>query len=424
MSRLLAIAINQLGALLIGLAGVKLLSHYVPPSVNWIYQSFLTMAQLAVLLTHPGLLNHASRYWHRETTRSSQYARFLWVRTWTTLKYLVPIICIACAVLAVTQHRPFWFLAILLLLLSNWAIATNAVASMALNASERHWALCWINIVGAAARTGLPLGAVIVFGPDILALAGGFAAHAVIVLGLVVFLFSPSIRSSNPPVEVELQWRRELRNYGRPFFWLGLGGWLLQFADRWVVAYFFGEEQAGLFALAAGLGAYVPNLILAALMQGMFPKFFRDADLAKSPAEWQALARRSDQFTLLFLAGSVVGLLGLQWGAPHLVGWLIDPRYERAMGMILAAGLAAVTVQSNQFQYLLLQGQHNSTGMVKVMLAVAGIKTLGSVVAASISWSVFLAWLMLSVVISAGLGRHLIRAAALNSRAVGTVRDN
>lgn len=424
MSRLFAIATNQLAALVIGLLGVKLLSRYVPPDVNWIYQSFLTLAQLAVLLTHPGLVNHASRYWHRETTRSSEYARFLWTRSWINLKYLVPILCAACVVLSVAQHRPFWIVAMPLLLVSNWAIATNAVASLALNSSERHWAVCCFNVVGAAARTSLPLGAVVVFGPGILALTGGFAAHAIVIFGMILLLFSPSIQSSEPPIEVELQWRRELRDYGRPFFWLGLGGWLLQFADRWVVASFFGDEQAGLFALATGLGAYVPNLILAALMQGVFPRFFREADLAKSRADWQILAHRSDQFTLLFLGASVVGLVGLQWCAPHLVGRLIDPRYQQAMGMILAAGLAAVTVQVNQFQYLLLQGQHNSLGMVKVMLAVAGIKTLGSIVAATISWPAFLAWLILSVAISAWLGRHLIRREALRADPVMKARDN
>ena len=183
---------------------------------------------------------------------------------------------------------------------------------------------------------------------------------------------------------------------------------------QWIVAFFFGEEQAGLFALAGGLGAYVPNLIMAVLMQGMFPRFFRDADLAKSHTDWEMLARRSDQFTLLFLSLSVVGLLGLHWCAPHLIGRLIDARYERATGMIIAAGLAAVTAQVNQFQYLLLQGQHNSSGMVKVMLAVVGVKTMGSVVAASISWSALLAWLILSVAVSAAIGRYLIRAAALN----------
>ena len=75
--------------------------------------------------------------------------------------------------------------------------------------------------------------------------------------------------------------------------------------------------------------------------------------------------------------------------------------------------MAAVSVQVNQFYYLLLQGQQRGTKMVSVMGAVAGVKTLGSVLAAWASWECFLGWQCVSVAVSALLGRQLIRRAAL-----------
>ena len=56
------IILNQLLTVALGVAGVKWVSALVPPAVNGPYALFLTLAQLGVLLTHSGLINHASRY--------------------------------------------------------------------------------------------------------------------------------------------------------------------------------------------------------------------------------------------------------------------------------------------------------------------------------------------------------------------------
>ena len=75
-----------------------------------------------------------------------------------------------------------------------------------------------------------------------------------------------------------------------------------------------------------------------------------------------------------------------------------------------------VASQVNQFYYLLLQGQQNSAGMVRVMLIVSGIKTLGSIGTALISWSLFSDWLIASLFISGLLGRWLIRRMAFRDK--------
>lgn len=83
------------------------------------------------------------------------------------------------------------------------------------------------------------------------------------------------------------------------------------------------------------------------------------------------------------------------------------------MSMLLPAGLAVATVQINQFQFLLLQGQHNSSGMVRVMLGVATLKTVGSVLAgAMFGWNGLMVWLSVSVVLCGWFGRQQIRSIA------------
>jgi O-antigen/teichoic acid export membrane protein len=210
------------------------------------------------------------------------------------------------------------------------------------------------------------------------------------------------------------KWGLELRDFGRPFVLMGIGGWLVQNADRWIVAFLFGNDQAGLFNLAGNVAGVVPSFVSAGLMQRVFPSIFRQADQAKSPADWRRLAGRCDRVTMAFLGLTVAGLAMLHLLGPYLTGWLISkPNYGPSMPLLFPAGIAAAAVQTNQFQYLLLQGQHNSLGMVKVMSILATIRTLGSILAGMVSWSAFVIWLLISTAIIALLGRALIRRLAL-----------
>jgi O-antigen/teichoic acid export membrane protein len=423
-ARWIPIVGNQLATLALGIVGLKLVSYLVPPAVNGVYALFLTLTQLGTLLTHSGILNHATRNWQRERPRHASYVRFLWGASWGALGYLAPILAVAATGMFLRGGQLAWVWAFPLLLVSNLGLALTEIAALTLNAGERHWAVFGLRAGGGAFRTFVPIVFVLVFAADFLVLSAGFALHAVIAIGIILFIFRWAWGAPSAGPDTEHRWRRELREYGRPFILLGVGGWLLQSADRWVVVQFYGEEQAGLFALATSLGAVVPTLAVSALMQRVFPEVFRQADRARTLADWQALARRCDRATLLFLGLTLGGLLSLHWLGPQLVGWLIHPRYGPAMSMLLWAGLAMVTVQVNQFHYLLLQGQHNSTAMVKVMACVSGVKTLGSVITAAISWPLFLSWLAVSVLVSAWLGRFLIHRIALTAVSVPAVRED
>ncbi|MEO8428334.1 MAG: hypothetical protein ABI651_14585, partial [Verrucomicrobiota bacterium] len=192
--------------------------------------------------------------------------------------------------------------------------------------------------------------------------------------------------------------------------------WLLLSADRWVVFHFFGEERAGIFALASNVAGILPNLVSAGLIQLVFPSTFRQADAARTTDDWRKLARFCDYVTLIFLAIATVALSLLAVVGPNLIGWLIAERYSPSMSLLMPTGMAAITVQANQFYYLLLQGQHNSAGMVRVMAVVAGLKTLGSVLAALFSWRAFLVWLMISMLLSPLLGRWMIRCMVFKAK--------
>jgi O-antigen/teichoic acid export membrane protein len=334
--------------------------------------------------------------------------------SWKKVKYLLLILGGATVVLLIRQERPERIWVFPLLLLSNLAIAIYSIATIVLNAGERHWPLVWLNLGASAARVLLPPGFVFLFGSNFWSVSSGFTVHGVVLILVVLLSFHWTWRSPSPPIGLEQRWLLELCEYGRPFVWLGVGGWLLQFADRWVVSLFFGDERAGIFSMASNLGAYVPNLAMGLVMQRVFPAVFREADIASQLEHWRQLARRCDKITMIFF-GLALGGLGLfALIGPQLVGGLIDQQYAASVDLVFMAGLSMLSVQINQFQYLLLQGQHNSADMVKVMLVVSGTKTIGSVLFACISWNALLCWISFSVIICGFVGRRMVHKIALH----------
>lgn len=413
MRPLFAIALNQLTTVGLGLLGVKLVSEFVPPQVNGKYALFLTLAQIGYLVIYPGVINHAMRYWQRESSNSGVYARFIWLTVWRELKWWGPVLLLVSVAAVWVDGDPVWIWAAPALLVSNLAIALHYIATGALTAAGNSWKVLALTFVGTGARVLLPIAAALLLGMGLLNLAWGYCAHAVIVIAAVAGMFRAAGRAPAPDPTQEARWKTELREYGRPFVLLGIGAWFLMSADRWVVKQFYDDHQAGLFAIASTIGAFVPTIVLGALMQFALPRVFRKADLAKTEQDWRQIASRCDHVTVIFVVLSLAGLVALHWMGPYLVGWLISPTYAEALPMVIPAGMATMTALTNQFYYLLLQGQHNSAAMVRVMTVVAGLKTAGSIAAAAVSFNAFLGWLAFSLLLGAGIGRFMIRRIAL-----------
>jgi O-antigen/teichoic acid export membrane protein len=408
MRSLVPILGNQLVALVLGLIGVKLISHFVPAVPYGYYAIFVTLAQISMLVTHSDVTNHATRYWQRETARPGTYARFLWSVSWRKVTLLAPLLLAILLIRAWTQREMIWVWMFPLLLLSNFGLTFNAIGTGVLNADRKPWHVLLLSSVGTAARVFLPIGLGLLTQMNFAALSIGYTLHGIIIIACLVMILRDVIGAPTPTAEMVREWMQELRNYGRPFLFLGIGGWLLLHVDRWIVDQFYEKARVGFFNYAANLGGIIPTITATAMMQAFFPGIFRRADLAETPGDWRKIAYRCDQLTIGFVVLSLGGLVALHLTAPLLIGWLIDRQYAAVLPMIVPAGLVMVNSQINQFYYLLLQGQHNSAGMVWVMLVVAAIKTLGGTVAAAISWEAFLVWLMIAPLLCGGLGRTII----------------
>lgn len=413
MRSFLPMVLNQAATLVLGIASVKLITTFVPPATTGVYQLFVTLTQIGVLVTHSGLSNHGLRYWQREQAERGAYARFLWEMSWDHLRFLAPLLLVISCLLSIIRLEPVWTWIFPLLLLSNIALAIQLIATGALNAEARAWKVFFLTLTANTARTFLPVGLALAVSMSFAVLSLGFALHGLIIFGVVFGLFAWAIRSRRPEASQRSKWAEELKSYGRPFLWLGVGAWFMQNTDRWVVEGFYGKDHAGFFAVAANIGVMIPTMVATGLMQRVFPRIFQKADRAHKLQDWQEIAKDCDRATGIFIILTLGGLLALDAAAPYLIGWLISAKYIPALTMLIPAALATVTLQINQFYYLLLQGQHNSAGIVKVLMVVAGFRTIGSVVSAAISWPAFLNWQMVSMILGALIGRFMVRRMAL-----------
>ncbi|HYE31709.1 MAG TPA: lipopolysaccharide biosynthesis protein [Methylomirabilota bacterium] len=409
MNRLLPVILGQLSTLLIGLISVKLLSALVPPTVNGAYSLFLSFAQIGVLITHAGVINHSSRFWHRERHRPEAYAAFLWRESWLRAPLLLCVLAGAtiCYSLKTADHA--FLLGAPMMAAGAFALAITEIVALGENAREHHWNVLKLRLGASILRTFAPLAAVLLFAPSFSALIGAFGVQSVVAVVACGFFWR---RSSLPADQQTHDWKKELNEYGRPFLFLGIGSWLLSYSDRWALSISHTNATVGLFALASNLAAVPATFVLSLLMQWRFPHIFRASDSAKTKSHWEGIARSCDQTTIQFLLLSVAAVGALHLMGPHLVGWLVGERYEPSMGLLLAAGFSTISAQVCQFQYLLLQGQRKSREMVWVMAALAFTKSIGACVAASFSLEAFKWWLIASPFVLLAVGRQLIRKAA------------
>ena len=378
MGRLIPIVCNQLATLLIGLAGLTILTHVVPKDVYALYVLFMTLTQVGYLLTHSGLVNHSSRYWQRESVQSGAYARFLWRASWQASRVLAVLLFAWSLALAFYSQNVDWVWIFPILFGGNVACALFTIAHASLNAGGRLWPMCFLGVAANGTRALLPPLFALAMGVSLAALCVGFAVHSLVIVLSILLLFREGWTTCGADVAIEAKWRHELRVFGRPFVLMGIGSWLLLNADRWIVAIFFGQARTADFGLASSIAAIVPNLVCAGLLQLVFPAVFRQADAAQSEKDWRQLARRCDGYSLLLIMVTVLGLLGLWLMGPYLVGALISDRYAASMPLLFPAAWRFCQRRSTNFSNLLLQGQHNSLGMVKAMVTISGLKTLGS----------------------------------------------
>lgn len=389
--RLVPIVLGQAFGLLCGIVGIRLNSHLVPPALLGVYGVFLTFAPIGTWLVHAGLVKLVARNWAGAEQRAD-----LWRQVTFTWARRLPWLALAAAAAALAMHRlpdaspvPMT----LALFFSASLLALTALAQTALQAERAHWRDCLVSMAGSLSRT---------FAPPLLfaattgtgnALWLGFCLHGVISAAAGLWALRPYWRTPDNAACARPGPGFSPVYEGPLFIALAFVGWALPGLNRWVVAGFFGEIEAGYFTLASG-ALVLPATLGAVIMQYFQPSLFA---LGDGPATTRpVLARRVDLLALVHALGSLATLGLLVWAGPHLVGTLISPRYRDALGWLLPVGCFGTATITGAFYHTLLLAGRRERACGPVDLTNAALLAGGSLAAAAGGLPWFERWLLVT----------------------------
>jgi hypothetical protein len=345
--RLIPIFLAQAIGLACGLVGIRLNSHLVPPAMLGLYGLFLTFTPIGMWLVYVGLLKYVTRHWSAATARR-ELRRTVLAVWWRRLPWLAMIA--ALPAIALTQSSPPERLALWLTLFVSAALLTlAALAQGALQADRAHWRDCATAATGSLTRSFIPPLLYASTG-GIAALWAGFTLHALFTALAGTWALRRSFDSpAMPAPSVSTTWQI----YEGPLFTvLALANLVILGLNRWLIAWFFGEKEAGYFTLAGGAAAIFTSMLVTALIQYLQPDLFA---LGDGPAKNRpALARRVDQVALFYSATGLAGVIFLSAIAPRLIGPLISPAYREAVKWIIPAGCFGLTVSLGLFYHTML----------------------------------------------------------------------
>ncbi|ACB73579.1 lipopolysaccharide biosynthesis protein [Opitutus terrae] len=399
--RLLPILSAQAIGLASGVAGVWLVSRLVTPADYGAYGVFIAQATIGASVVYAGLLQFVSRHWQAAPDRFT-----LLRETLAAMGSKIPWLLIACAAATLLTAPRQWVLYASLLFACALLVTVAQLAQTALQAAREHWRDLGISAGLSVTRSFLPPLCYVTTGAGLTALLTAFLLHA----GAGAALGAAALRrwrrgASLPPAIPMLS-----SVYSGPrFVALAAAGWILAGLNRWIVAWFFGVEQAGYFNLATNLGAVLPWMVGVVLLQYVQPQWFA-AD-ASDPAAREHLLRAVDRIVLLYVAVALAAAATVHACVPLLTGTLISPRYADASGFVFMAGASATAGSTGVFYHALLMAAKRERACSAVDLGGAACLIVGGVVSAMAGLAWFKSWLLFSPVVPWLVNRTLARRA-------------
>lgn len=401
-ARVIPIAVAQATGVLCGVLGVKVNSHLIPPALLGVYGVYLTLTPIGMWVVHAGLVKFVGRHWAGAPSRPGMLKSVLdlWRKRLGWIAFAAVAGAAAMAGLAAQTNL---LLAWASLFLAASLVSFTTITQSALQAERAHWRDCLVSTSGSLTRTFLPPALLWGAGGALSALLLGFCLHAVLTAAVAAGTMRVYLKNrdaGSPPVPLDAAYR------GLLFTSLAAVGWALAGLNRWIVAAFFGEVEAGYFTLAGGAA-----VVVSATLGAMFVQYFQPGIFAMSDASVprDTVARRVDAVAAAYavIALAAVGMLaaGGQW----LIGPLISPAYAPALVWLLPAGCFGVaTITLVFYQTLLLAGRREKA-CAPVEFSSAALLAAGCVIGATLGREWFMRWLIVTPLVPWLVSRPLAR---------------
>lgn len=394
--RLLPITLAQLIGLVCGVLGVKISTHLVSPADYGAYGVFLTFVPLGMWVVHAGLVKYISRHWLGSTTRGALLRSVL--RAYFAK---LPWLLLATALAAIAMASGRWWQVWLPLSVAASLLSIALLAQTALQAERAHWGDLAVSTSASLTRTFLPPLFYAFGSSTMLALETGFCLHAFVYAAPVLYLLLKYKSAAAPASPIEPVYE------GNLFVVLSLAGWTMTGVNRWIVAGFFGADQAGFFTLATNISLIVTSMLGTVFMQYFQPVFF--SANSNTPSARNELASRVDRVAAAYCGLSLSGIMALRLIAPYLIGTLINEKYRAALPLIVATGCFSAAMTTTQFFHVMLLAGKREKACGPHDIATAVLFSVGGVVAATLGEHTLQGWLMATPVIPWILSRPIAR---------------
>lgn len=403
--RLVPILLAQAIGMGCGIISVPLNSHLIPPATLGFYGVFLTFAPIGMWVVHAGLIKFVARYW-AGAGRRHELAREVLAAWRRRLPWLALLAAGAAA--AIGRMGGTGSIVIgLALFFSAGLLALASLAQTALQADGAHWRDCAVTAGSSLSRSFVPPLLYFAVGGGAASLLVGFSVHALAAAAVGGWAVRTLLGSADDPDKSA--GRGLTRVYEGPLFVvLAAASWILTGLNRWVIAWCYGETEAGYFTLGGGTAVVLTSMLGTVIIQYLRPGFFAlgDGPVALRPT----LARRVDLAALGYTLLALALLAGIDAAAPSLVGSLISPDYRPALAWIVPGGCFGIACLTGVFYHTLLLAGQRERDCGPVDLIPAALLVAGCIATAIISPVWFSRWLgftpLLPWLVTRPLARH------------------
>lgn len=401
--RLIPILLAQAVGFACGLGGIWVNSHLLPPATLGLYGLFLSVVPIGTWVVHAGLVKFVGRHWAASLRRPA-LAREM-VGSWARRLPWLALLAAAAVWLMTGGITTESLLLALALFVAAALLSLGLIAQAALQAMQAHWRDSVVALAGSLTRSFGPPLLYAAIGGGALVLWSGFGLHALVVAATAWWMLRPEWCQ---PIPAQPGPRTLSRAYEGPLFIiLATAGWVLGGLNRWLIAYHFGDIEAGYFTLMGGAAGIGTTMLGSVVMQYAQPGLFALGD--RSAGDLKPLVQRADRLALAYIGMAGLLLAGGKMVAPWFVGSLINPAYAPALQWIVPGGGFGITTIMLVIYHATLLAGHREEACGRVELVTAAVLGGGCALSAAMGTHALMVWLSLSPVVPLLLTRPLAR---------------
>jgi len=349
------VAAGQLGAAVISLAAIRIITAVLSPEVFGLAVLLLAALSLARGLFVAPLLAGQLRYDPRavaQQTVRGLYAAIVRLGVVALIAAALVSFCLALVFrLYPSRNVAPW----LVLAFACW-LFTDALVSLCfnvLNARRLQGRLCVLRVADSFVRpAGAILLVVAVSSSALVYVAGQALGVAVLLLAVGAALLRNAKRSAMPLLprssssQSEAAWRARLLTYGWPLVPVAVLSWTLHLADRFVLNAFHDSATVGVYSASYALASQPFLMLSSALTLFLRPHLFEAVEQGDGGDERVLYVRREWMKWLAILGAAGIALIAL---LRNQIGLLfLAPAYRGATGLLVVIGVAHLLLALGQ----------------------------------------------------------------------------